>query len=112
MYDPRLPHGDPGVHVTLTPLVPAIGPLYFNENVQPDPTCSSTSVDGGVTWINIPPGEYTAREDSRAFLLSALLPNCECSIPQSIVKKTGHFLFLQNLTRQKTLVSLYSCVSE
>lgn len=58
MHDDRLPHGDPGAIAIMDPSVPAIGPVYFNEQVQPDPTWPSTSVDGGVTWINVPPGEY------------------------------------------------------
>jgi len=57
MHDDRLPHADPGAITVMDPVVQAIGPAYFNEQVQPDPTWPSTSVDGGVTWINVPPGE-------------------------------------------------------
>jgi hypothetical protein len=57
MHDDRLPHGDPGEITVMDPVVQAIGPVYFNEQVQPDPTWPSTLVDGGVTWINVPPGE-------------------------------------------------------
>ena len=53
------PHGDPGAYMVTTPVVPAIGPVYFNEQVQPDPSQIGTSVDGGVTWINVLPGEYS-----------------------------------------------------
>jgi hypothetical protein len=63
MHDDRLPHGDPGATVELTPapVLPfTIGPIYFNEAVQPDPSLSSTSVDGGVTWLNVPLGTHTA----------------------------------------------------
>lgn len=59
MHSDLLPHGDPGAIAFLSPLVPAIGPIYFNEGVQPDPAWTATSVDGGVTWINVPPGEYS-----------------------------------------------------
>ena len=59
MHDDSLPHGDPGATAIMSPLVPAIGPIYFNEYVQPDPSWPATSVDGGVTWINVPPGEYS-----------------------------------------------------
>ncbi len=59
MHSDLLPHGDPGAIAILSPLVPAIGPIYFNEYVQPDPSWLATSVDGGVTWINVPPGEYS-----------------------------------------------------
>jgi hypothetical protein len=58
MHDDRLPHGDPGATVYTVPPALAIGPVYFNEQVQPDPTWTSTSVDGGVAYINVPPGEY------------------------------------------------------
>jgi hypothetical protein len=59
MHSDLLPHGDPGAIAILSPLVPAVGPIYFNEYVQPDPSWLATSVDGGVTWINVPPGEYS-----------------------------------------------------
>lgn len=64
IHSDMLPHGDPGAIATLTP-PGAIGPLYFNEQVQPDPTWTETSVDGGVTWINVPFGSYiaTAQKD-------------------------------------------------
>jgi len=57
MHSDLLPHGDPGATVSSDPLLTypdTIGPLYFNEAVQPDPTYPYTSVDGGVTWINVP----------------------------------------------------------
>ncbi len=63
MHDDRLPHGDPGATVVLSPvpvLPVTVGPLYFNEAVQPDPLYTSTSVDGGVTWLNVPLGTHTA----------------------------------------------------
>ena len=55
-----LPHGDPGATVSSEPILtyPTIGPIYFNEAVQPDPTYPYTSVDGGVTWINVPLDTY------------------------------------------------------
>ena len=55
MHDDRLPHGDPGATMTLSPdSADFIGPIYFNEQVIPDVTWDSTSVDGGVTWLNLP----------------------------------------------------------
>jgi hypothetical protein len=59
MHSDLLPHGDPGATAILFPLVPAIGPIYFNKDVKPDIYQTDTSVDGGVTWINVPPGEYS-----------------------------------------------------
>ncbi|MBC2714530.1 MAG: hypothetical protein HF978_04400 [Desulfobacteraceae bacterium] len=68
MHDDRLPHGDPGATVSSIPVLTypeTIGPIYFNEAVQPDPTYPYTSVDGGVTWINVPLNTYyvTAHKD-------------------------------------------------
>jgi hypothetical protein len=68
MHDDRLLHGDPGATVSSTPILTypgTIGPIYFNEAVQPDSTYPCTSVDGGVTWINVPLNTYyvTAHKD-------------------------------------------------
>ena len=63
----NLRQGEVGATVTLTPPVPAAsGPIYFNEFVIPDPMATVTSKDGGVVFINVPPGDYT---------LSAQKPN-------------------------------------
>lgn len=55
LHDDRLPHGDPGATSFVVP-DPAeiIGPIYFNKDVIPDPTQVNTSVDGGVSWFNLP----------------------------------------------------------
>ena len=69
MHDDRLPHGDPGATVVVTPNTRAIGPIYFNEAVTPDVTYKATSVDGGVAWINVPTGVYdvTANKDGSEY---------------------------------------------
>ena len=52
--------GMDGVEATLTPSVTADrGPIYFNEMVIPDPDEPATSIDGGVLYYRIPPGDYT-----------------------------------------------------
>lgn len=58
MHNDALPHGDPGATMTISPAIgnDAIGPVYFNEQVIPDVTWDSTSVDGGVVWLNLPLG--------------------------------------------------------
>lgn len=53
MHDGRLPHGDPGAAAIASP-AQGIGPIYFNASVLPDPGQVLTSVDGGVTWLNMP----------------------------------------------------------
>ena len=70
MYSPDLPHGDPGAHVDITPTIQfpeAVGPIYFNESVSPDPTYTSTSVDGGVLFGNLPNGRYSMTAQKAPF---------------------------------------------
>ncbi len=55
------PHGEPGVTMTLDPPLQGVGPIYFNEFIQPDPSLEVSSVDGGVVWLNVPPGTYTVQ---------------------------------------------------
>jgi len=55
MHDDRLPHGDPGATVSIAPASDDyIGPVYFNKDVIPDLNQLDVSVDGGVTWLNMP----------------------------------------------------------
>lgn len=55
MHDDRLPHGDPGAIVNISPASEDyIGPIYFNKDVIPDLNQLDVSVDGGVTWLNMP----------------------------------------------------------
>lgn len=52
-------HGEEGATVTIEPPLPAEhGPIYFNEQVIPDRSRTETSDDGGVLFIQVPPGEY------------------------------------------------------
>ena len=69
LYDPGA-HGEDGVTVTLDPPLPADqGPIYFNSSVLPDRTLVQTSDDGGVLFIQVPPGDYvwTARKAGAVF---------------------------------------------
>ncbi|CAA0080111.1 Uncharacterised protein [Halioglobus japonicus] len=55
MHDDRLPHGDPGATVSITPVSEDYyDPIYFNKDVIPDLAQEDVSVDGGVTWLNMP----------------------------------------------------------
>lgn len=58
LYDPGA-HGEAGATVTIDPPLPAEhGPIYFNSRVLPDRSLTETSDDGGVLYIQVPPGEY------------------------------------------------------
>ena len=53
-------HGEEGATVTITPALPQKhGPIYFNSQVLPEPKLTQTSDDGGVIFLNVPPGTYT-----------------------------------------------------
>ena len=61
-FIPLKPHGEPGVRMRLEP-DPGVDPIYFNEAVLPDRALQATSRDGGVVWLNVPPGIYTVTGD-------------------------------------------------
>jgi hypothetical protein len=60
-------HGLAGATGTAAPALPK--PVYFNENVVPDPAQTASSKDGGVVWTNVPAGVYTitARDPGTRF---------------------------------------------
>jgi len=63
LYDPGA-HGEAGVTVILDPpLPPEQGPIYFNAMVFPDYELTETSEDGGVLFVNVPPGTYVWTAD-------------------------------------------------
>ena len=49
-------HGVAGATGRASPPLPK--PIYFNENVIPDPSLTESSVDGGVIWLKVPRGVY------------------------------------------------------
>ncbi len=54
--------GLPGVAAHLEPPPPAgTGPIYFNEAVFPDVDQPLTSIDGGVFFYRVPPGDYVMK---------------------------------------------------
>lgn len=75
MYSAQLPHGDPGAQVSITPAITfptSLGPIYFNESVAPDPTLTTTSVDGGVLFGNLGSGSYTVTATKALFTYASL----------------------------------------
>ena len=55
--------GEPDATVTIDPpLPPSAGPVYFKyvsaSVIIPDTTLTATTIDGGVLFLNVPPGEY------------------------------------------------------
>lgn len=55
----HLRQGAADAQVSLSPAVPTeSGPIYFDEDVLPDPAQAATSKDGGVLFYRVPPGDY------------------------------------------------------
>ena len=57
-------HGEPDATVTIHPTPADVdGPVYFNglafDVIWPDRSLAATTVDGGVLFVNVPPGTYT-----------------------------------------------------
>lgn len=59
IHDDRLPHGDPDA--TVNAISGAVGPIYFDKQVKPNPSLTCTSVDGGVAWLNVPEGTHVIK---------------------------------------------------
>lgn len=69
--------GVPGADVALSPAVPAEnGPLYFNEAVVPDAKQTSTSIDGGVIFYRLPPGEYVMSASKASTVFGSVSFQC------------------------------------
>lgn len=63
LYDAPPSHGEAGATVTIEPHPDAMtGPVYFQYHgpslILPDPHLRETTRDGGVLFLNVPPGDY------------------------------------------------------
>jgi hypothetical protein len=76
-----LRQGLPGVQVSLTPAARAeSGPVYFNEQVMPDRSRSTTSIDGGVLYYRVPPGNYVMRASKAGTVFSEVRFQCRAGV--------------------------------
>jgi hypothetical protein len=76
LYDPG-PHGEAGAIVTIEPALDARqGPIYFDEDVLPDPSLTESSGDGGVAFVNVDPGEYTLTATKEGLEIESVRLNC------------------------------------
>ena len=53
------------------------GPVYFSEAVIPTPAQTSSSVDGGVLWTEVPPGWYKLTPSNPSSNLAPFTAHCE-----------------------------------
>jgi hypothetical protein len=74
-------HGEAGATVTLDPpLPPEHGPIYFNSSVLPDRDLTETSDDGGVLFVQVPPGEYTWTAHKEGVAFSQVKMKCRAGL--------------------------------
>jgi len=67
-------HGVPGATAWATPRLPS--PVYFNDQVIPDPGQQRSSVDGGVIWTRVPAGVYTIRARHSSTRFASFVATC------------------------------------
>jgi hypothetical protein len=73
----RVRQGEPGATLTISPASSGIkGPVYFNEMVLPDMTLTSSSIDGGALYYNVPPGTYALTATKPGFTFTTAKVTC------------------------------------
>lgn len=77
-----VPHGVPGATVTICPPPgPAALPIYFeyisDEMIVPSYELKETSPDGGVLFVNVPPGDYLLRAYEPSSTFPEVRVKCE-----------------------------------
>ena len=74
-------HGEAGATVTISPALPAeLGPVYFNASVIPDMTLTETSEDGGIVFVNVPPGEYVLSAHKDGVVFEDVIMQCAAGV--------------------------------
>jgi hypothetical protein len=68
-------HGVAGGIASSKPPLPR--PIYFNEDVLPDPAQLLSSKDGGVIWTEVPAGVYMIRGHSKTTRFARFVATCE-----------------------------------
>jgi hypothetical protein len=67
-------HGVAGATATASPALPP--PVYFNDQVIPDPAQQLSSDDGGVVWTRVPAGVYTIRAHHPSTRFASFVATC------------------------------------
>jgi hypothetical protein len=74
-------HGEAGATVTIDPpLPPELGPVYFNAGVIPELGLTETSEDGGILYVNVPPGSYRITAEKPGVEIVAVDVVCEPNV--------------------------------
>ena len=68
-------HGVAGATAFATPALP--DPVYFNEDVIPDPLQQLSSIDGGVVWTRVPSGVFRITAHHPATRFASFVATCK-----------------------------------
>ena len=68
-------HGVAGATAFATPALP--DPVYFNEDVIPDPLQPLSSIDGGVVWTRVPSGAFRIGAHHPATRFASFVATCK-----------------------------------
>ena len=84
MYDPGS-HGEVGATVTIDPPLPAeSGPVYFRylspSAIVPARELTATSLDGGVLFLNVPPGDYVLSAHKAGVTFTQVAIHCRAGV--------------------------------
>jgi hypothetical protein len=75
-------HGEAGATVTIDPPLAgnAEGPIYFDASVLPDRMLTETSEDGGVIFVNVPPGRYVLTATKAGVTFTPMTITCRAGL--------------------------------
>lgn len=78
-------HGEPGATVTLDPMPEGVdGPVYFDlvryNVIFPARALTETSADGGVLFLDVPPGTYTLRAHKADTTFTEAIIECRAGL--------------------------------
>lgn len=74
-------HGEADATVTIAPAIPAAqGPIYFGDDVIPDKMLTQTSSDGGVLFVNVPPGTYELQAHKDGVMFESATMQCAAGV--------------------------------
>lgn len=74
-------HGEADATVTIAPAIPAAqGPIYFGDDVIPDAMLTQTSSDGGVLFVNVPPGTYALQAHKDGVMFASTTMQCAAGV--------------------------------
>lgn len=84
LYTSDINHGQEGATVTISPKLKNNKPIYFNYLNQylvlPDYKLNQTTLDGGVLYVNVPPGEYILQAHKKGFKFSKVKIKCRAGM--------------------------------